>query len=101
MRTLFTVVLGVAASMMASAAFAQARTPPSYNQAAPVPAASQSLAARAVPVNPAQTANEPYVLFHIGNVPVRVWAPVQAPYNAHMNRNAAANPMWEAEASAL
>ena len=45
MRTLFAIVLGVAASMMASAAFAQARTPPSYNQAAPVPAASQSLAA--------------------------------------------------------
>lgn len=97
MRILYTFVLGVAASMVVLTAFAQTQSP-SHNRPAPVSATSQLLTARAVPVNPAETENEPYVLFHIGNVPVRVWAPVQAPYNAHMNRNAAESPMWEANA---
>jgi len=98
MRVLFAVAAVAAFSMMASVPFAQTRSPPSPNHGAAIPAVHQSLTVRAVPVNPAQTENEPHVLFHIGSMPVHVWAPVQASYNAHMNRNSAEKPMWEANA---
>ncbi len=33
-------------------------------------------------------------LFHIGNVGVGVWAPVEPVYDASTNRNLAANSLW-------
>jgi hypothetical protein len=36
-------------------------------------------------------------LFHIGNLPATVWAPVQSPYDGRNDRNAAANPFWQAD----
>ena len=37
-------------------------------------------------------------LFSIGKLEVHIWAPMEPYYDANMNRNAAANPIWgEAE----
>jgi hypothetical protein len=35
-------------------------------------------------------------LFSVGGIPVGVWAPVESPYDSHMNRNLASDPLWEA-----
>ena len=40
----------------------------------------------------------PESLFNIGRVPIDVWAPVEPPYDAHMDRNLASDPLWEAGA---
>jgi hypothetical protein len=37
---------------------------------------------------------QPRPLFKIGGLEVGVWAPVEAPYNAKMDRNLAADPLW-------
>ena len=41
-----------------------------------------------------QASKSPPVLFWIGNLPVRLWAPVQPSYDPMANRNGAANPSW-------
>lgn len=54
------------------------------------PATSQSLVAPAGPNLTTRRAVPP-VLFWIGAIPVRLWAPVPAPYDAKANQDGAAN----------
>jgi hypothetical protein len=97
MKILSAMVLGAVSLSMATGAVAQVRSPPVPDPAAPVAATSQTLRAPAVPSNPDQSVAQAHPLFNIGREPVVVWAPVEAPYNAHMNRSQAANPVWESE----
>jgi hypothetical protein len=98
MKMFSAMVLGALSFSMATAAFAQAQNPPSPNQATPAAATSQTLTAPAIQSNPDQSVSQAHPLFTIGREPVVVWAPVPAPYDAHMNRSAAANPVWNPDA---
>lgn len=60
--------------------------------------ASQSLVARAGPSLTTRRV-EPPVLFWIGAIPVRLWAPVPPPYDATANQDGAANHMATAFAN--
>jgi hypothetical protein len=77
------VALAVAA---ASAASAQTRAP------------AVSGTQRTEPMLPTEIAppvsRSPPVLFWIGNLPVRLWAPVEPSYDPAANRTAADNPSW-------
>ncbi len=43
---------------------------------------------------PPQVSKSPPVLFWLGPLPVRLWAPVQPSYDATANRTPAENPWW-------
>lgn len=79
----------ISALMVATVATTQAQTPR-------VPGTSQTTQAPFVPPAPEPSGPQPHTLFKIAGVPVHVWAPVEAPYDANMDRTAAANPIWEA-----
>ena len=85
----------VSALMLATAASAQVKKPAADPPPKSVSAASQTVMARPVLTNPDASVTRPPALFKIGNVPLGLWAPVEPPYDAHMNRTQAANPVWE------
>ncbi len=78
---------GIVVLMASTAAMADPR-------AAQVPGGSQELHAPALPANPPSGQSGDLPLFTIGRLPVQVWSPVEAPYDANMNRNQAANPIF-------
>lgn len=45
---------------------------------------------------PPEVSKSPPVLFWIGNLPVRLWAPVEPSYDANANRAAAVTMVWAA-----
>jgi hypothetical protein len=55
---------------------------------------NQASVAGATLAAPEASGQQPRPWFKIGRLGVRVWAPVEAPYNAKMNRNLAADPLW-------
>jgi hypothetical protein len=80
-------VFGAAMMAVAGAAYAQA----------PGSAASGTVQVPLVqPQSPATITRSPPALFWIGNLPVRLWAPVEPSYDDRANRNGAANPLWGA-----
>jgi hypothetical protein len=95
MKMFSTLALAAFALVVATAASAQVKKPAADPPPRPVPAESQTVTAQPVPTNPDATVNQPRPLFNIGNLPVDVWAPVEPPYDANMNRSQAANPVWE------
>ena len=72
--------------------------PMAHAQSAAVPGTTETTQASTIPSGPGQGTQQSAPLFMIGRMPVQVWAPVESPYNANMNRTAADNPMWEAGA---
>jgi hypothetical protein len=95
MKMFSTLALIASALMVAMAASAQVKQPAADPPPRPVPVESQTVTAPPVPTNPDATVTQPRALFKLGNVPVDVWAPVEPPYDANMNRSQAANPVWE------
>jgi hypothetical protein len=95
MKIFVTLALTASTLMAATAASAQVKKPVADPPPRPVPAESQTVTAQSVPTNPDASVTQPRALFNIGNVPVDVWAPVEPPYDANMNRNQAANPVFE------
>ncbi|HEY0182534.1 MAG TPA: hypothetical protein VGC09_06960 [Rhodopila sp.] len=89
MKMIGAVALGAVALMAATAATAQAQNPQ-------VPDSTLFSRAPAAPPASLQAQSQPRPLFTIGGLEVHLWAPVESPYNANMNRNQAANPLWEA-----
>jgi hypothetical protein len=98
MRMLATLVLGASALAVAATASAQVKKPAADAPIRQVPAAGQTMKAAPVPANPEGSVNAPLPLFKIGNVPVDVWTPLEPPYDSRMNRDQAANPIWDEEA---
>ncbi len=90
------IVLFSAAMLMATiaGAYAQSRTTLPAGQT--TPGASQRTVAPYVPQEPNLGPGQTHPLFSIGHLPVLVWTPVEESYNSRMNRNAAANPLWDA-----
>ncbi len=86
MKTIGGVVLVALAMAVASAASAQTQPPA-------VGGTEQT-----APMLPSETAppvsQSPPALFSIGDLPVRLWAPVEPSYDPAANRAAAANPSW-------
>ncbi len=78
---------------MTAAAHAQNRTP----APASLPGASQTTVAPYVPQSPDLGVDEMRPLFSIGRLPVLIWTPVEQAYSSRMNRNAAANPLWQVD----
>jgi hypothetical protein len=89
----------VASTLLAlTGAPVQARGPTAAPAQPPLPlppAASQTTQAPYISANPDRSAAESVPLFHIAQVPVVVWAPVQAPYNSKANGTQAANAVWD------
>lgn len=79
-------ILVALAIMLASGTVAQAQGP------------SVGGIERTRPMLPSQVrppvAKSPPVLFWLGPLPVRMWAPVQPSYDATANRTPAENPWW-------
>lgn len=98
MKMLASLVLGVSAVIVATNASAQVKKPAADGPARPVPVAGQTMRATPVPADPEASVNAPLPLFKIGNVPVDVWTPVEPPYDSHLNRDQAANPIWNEDA---
>jgi hypothetical protein len=92
---MFSTLAAAALTLVATAASGQVKQPVADPPPRPVPSESQTITAEPVPTNPDASVTEPRPLFNIGNVPVDVWAPVEPPYDANMNRNQAANPVWD------
>jgi hypothetical protein len=90
-------VLAIAAStlMVVTAASAQVKQLTADPPPRPVPAESQTLTAQPERTNPDASVTQPRELFKIGNLPVDVQAPVEPPYDSHINRTQAANPVFE------
>ncbi len=95
MKMLSTLALAASALMVATAASAQVKQLPADPLPRPVAVESQTVTARPIPINPDASVTQPRALFKLGNVPVDVWAPVEPPYDAHMNKTQAANPTWD------
>jgi hypothetical protein len=98
MKMFGTVVLGASALIVATTASAQVKKPAADAPTRQAPAAGQTVRAAPVPANPEASVNAPLPLFKIGNVPVDIWTPVEPPYDSHLNRDQAANPLWNEEA---
>jgi hypothetical protein len=79
------VILGSLVTVMTTAAFAQ-------EQMLPPAGADQQIGAASGPA-PRDPGRLP-PLFKIGGLPVHVWTPVEPDYNAHANRNLAADRLW-------
>jgi hypothetical protein len=92
---MFATLALIASALMVATASAQLKKPAADPPPRPVPAESQTVTAQPVPTNPDATVTQPHALFNIGNVPVDVWAPVEPPYDANMNRTQASNPVFE------
>jgi hypothetical protein len=95
MKMFAMLALKALALVAATAASAQVKQPATDPPPRPLPSENQTITAQPVPTNPDATVTQPRPLFNIGNLPVDVWAPVEAPYDANMNRNQAANPVWD------
>jgi hypothetical protein len=95
MKMFSTLALTASILVMATAASAQVKSPNPNPAPRRVALESQTVTARPPLPNPDATVTEPRPLFKIGKVPVEVWAPLEPPYSVHMNRNEAANPIWE------
>jgi len=107
MHRTYAFVLGVLPLLAAPAAVAQTQTPASAAQTQTPAAVAQTQAPNLN--GTVQAPNEPYVLpgqivlpqatqpppavASIGNLPVRVWAPVPPPYDVSADRNGPANPI--------
>ncbi len=61
-----------------------------------VPAVSETTTSATPYILPDTPANPPqsHPLFTVGRFGVYLWAPVEPPYDAAMNRSLAANPAW-------
>ena len=87
MKTIGGLIVGAAVLLAAAGAYAQG----------PGPATGGTVEApMAQPQAPATINRSGPPLFWIGNLPVRLWAPVQPSYDQNANRNGAANPLWGA-----
>jgi hypothetical protein len=65
----------------------------------PVPAASQTTQAPYTPNYPNRAPDQSRPLFHIGQLPAVVWAPVQPYYSSKLNGTQASNGlMWGVDA---
>ena len=95
MKMFPTPAAAVLALVVTTAASAQVKQPAADPPPRPVASESQTVTAQPVPTNPDATVTQPRPLFNIGKVPVVVWAPVEPPYDANMNRTQAANPVWD------
>lgn len=84
MKTTAGVILVALAMVLAGAAAAQPPSVSGTERTAPM------LPNQAHP----QAGRPPRVLFSIGPLPVRMWAPVQPSYDASANRAPAENPWW-------
>lgn len=88
MRTTCGAILAAVAITLAGAAAAQGRAPAVSGTERTAP----MLPNRAPP----EVSKSPPVLFWIGNLPVRLWAPVEPSYDANANRAAAVTMVWAA-----
>jgi hypothetical protein len=86
MKTIGGAVLVALAVAAASAASAQTRPPAVTGTERTAPMLPNEIAP---PVS-----KSPPVLFWIGDLPVRLWAPVEPTYDPAANRSAADNPSW-------
>ncbi|HEX3575886.1 MAG TPA: hypothetical protein VHU42_14890 [Rhodopila sp.] len=82
------VTFTVSALLMATVATTRAET-------VRIPSTSETTQNPLVPPAPQSNGPQSRTLFKIAGVPVHLWAPVEAPYDANMDRTAAANPIWE------
>jgi len=89
MKRIGAALVGVSALVLAMAASGQAQSPAA-------PSMSEAVQAPSVPAGTETGVRESSPLFRIGEFPVFLWAPVEPPYDTHMNRNLAADPLWEA-----
>jgi len=83
-------ILRATALMVATVASAQA-------QSRQVPSTGQVTAAPSVQATPRQGTPQSRPLFTIGHLEVHLWAPMELPYDANMNRTFAADPVWGQE----
>jgi hypothetical protein len=97
MSKIVTSIIGASTLLALTGGAVQARDPAPAQPPQPPPA-SQTTQAPYTPTNPDQSAAGSVPLFHLGQVPVVVWAPVQAPYNSKANGTQAANGLWDAGA---
>jgi hypothetical protein len=88
MNKLGVVAFAAAALTVSAAASAQAQTPAS-------PDVSHVTRAPALPPPPQQGEPQSRSLFTIGGFEVHLWAPVEPHYDPNLNRNQAANPVWD------
>jgi hypothetical protein len=86
MKSIGGVILVALAVGVASAASAQTRAPEVSGTERTAPMLPNEIAP---PVS-----KSPPVLFWIGSLPVRLWAPVEPSYDATADRTAADNPSW-------
>ena len=84
MRAIMALVFGVVPMLAATVGFAQTQ-PPQINDTMQL----QVLPEQVTP----KTGQMPPAIGMIAGVPVRVWAPVEEPYDQQANRNGAANPI--------
>ncbi len=99
MNTFIGTVMGAAVLLAATIVSAQAqRVTPVAAPNPPAAGTTQTLQAPYTATNPDQSAAGSRPLFHIGQLPVVVWAPVQPPYNAKANGTVAANWPWTGDA---
>jgi hypothetical protein len=95
MKMFWTLALTASALVVATAAFAQVKKPNADPAPRVVALEGQRVTAPPPLTNPDASITGPRPLFKIGKVPVEVWAPVEPPYDAHLNRSEAADPIWE------
>jgi hypothetical protein len=83
-------IFGVLPLLAATTAYAQAQVP----QVGGAVRAPQAQAPYTLPgeIVPPEGSQLPPIVGQIGGAPVRVWAPVLAPYDTEADRNGAANP---------
>ena len=87
MNTAGALILGTFVAIGATSAFGQEQLPEDAGTNHRFGASSASVA-------PEPDDRQSRPLFKIGGLPVRVYAPVEPPYNAAANRNLAADPLW-------
>ena len=88
MNMIHATVLGATALLVATSVSALAQSPQ-------VPTAGEVVQAPGLPSAPQQSERQTRPLFTIGGGEGRVWAPVEAPYDANINRPLAEVPLWE------
>ncbi len=98
MNKMFAGIAVVFALLAATSAFSQTQRAVAPNPPPQAPGATQTTQAPYTGTNPDRSAAESLPLFHIGQVPVVVWTPVEPPYNSKSNGTQAANPIWYADA---
>jgi hypothetical protein len=91
MDTIGGVILG-ATLFAAGAAYAQSPSRPDQSGSAVTQAPYY------YPTPPLQGESQRRPLFTFGGVNVDVWAPVEPPYDPHIDRSAAADPFWGGDA---